>query len=95
MEESTTVPATMLKFSGTPTAIGGQIWERMCLPAIAAVGNDQPPQVLAQLYGGFMLAAWGAMVADFGPIVAIDLSRQLLAKFEEMAATLDQEPRVQ
>lgn len=81
-------PAGMLKFSGTPTEIGGQIWERMCLPAVLKVGREFPPVALGQLYGGFTLAAWGAMVADFGHEQALDFARQMLAAFEKAAPTL-------
>lgn len=88
MRELNKAPAGMLKFSGTPTEIGGQIWERMCLPAVGKVGRDLPPVALGQLYGGFTMAAWGAMVADFGHVQALDFARQMLAAFEKIAPTL-------
>lgn len=88
MNELNKAPASMLKFSGTPTEIGGQIWERMCLPAVGKVGRDLPPVALGQLYGGFTMAAWGAMVADFGHVQALNFARQMLAAFEKSAPTL-------
>lgn len=88
MNELKKAPESMLKFSGTPTEIGGQIWERMCLPAVGKCGRDLPPVALGQLYGGFTMAAWGAMVADFGHVQALDFARQMLAAFEKSAAAL-------
>ena len=84
-------PAGMLHFSGTPTEIGGQIWERMCLPAVAKCGRDLPPIALGQIYGGFTMAAWGAMVADFGHVQAINFARRMLARFEKDAPTLTED----
>jgi hypothetical protein len=84
-------PDSMLKFSGTPTEIGGQIWERMCLPAVGKVSRDLTPIATAQIYGGFTMAAWGAMVADFGHVQAVDFARQMLARFEKEAPTLTED----
>ena len=88
MKELKQAPASMLNFSGTPTEIGAQIWERMCLPAVGKVGRDLPPIALGQIYGGFTMAAWGAMVADFGHVQALNFARQMLAAFEKSAPTL-------
>jgi hypothetical protein len=88
MNELKKAPASMLKFSGTPIEIGGQIWERMCLPAVAKVGTDMPAVALGQLYAGFTLAAWGAMVADFGHEQAVYFAKQMLESFEQTAETL-------
>ena len=52
MKELKKAPESMLKFSGTPTEIGGQIWERMCLPAVGKIGRELPPVALGQLYVG-------------------------------------------
>jgi hypothetical protein len=60
----------------------------MCLPAVDKMGREFPPIALGQLYGGFTLAAWGAMVADFGHERALDFARQMLAAFEKSAPTL-------
>ncbi len=91
MDESSNVPRTMLKFSGTPAEIGGQIWERMCLPAIRHASNNTPPQVLAQLYTGFISAALGSMTADFGHDSALEGAQAIVDSFagmsDEMQAT--------
>jgi len=88
MKELKKAPESMLKFSGTPTEIGGQIWERMCLPAVGKIGRELPPVALVQLYDGFTMAAWGAMVADFGHVQALNFARQMLTAFEKSAPTL-------
>lgn len=88
MNELKKAPASMLKFSGTPEEIGGQIWERMCLPAVEKVGREMTPLATGQLYAGFTLAAWGAMVADFGHEQALNFAQQMLAAFEKVAPTL-------
>ena len=91
MEELHKAPASMLKFSGTPTEIGGEIWMRMCVPAVLQCSRTLPPIELARMYGGFTMAAWGAMVADFGHVQAIDFARQMLARFEKEAPTLTED----
>ena len=50
--------------------------------------RELPPIALGQLYGGFTMAAWGARVADFGHVQAVDFARQMLASFEKTAPTL-------
>ena len=54
-------------------------------------GRTLPPVALGQLYGGFTMAAWGAMVADFGHIQALSFARQMLAAFEKSAPTLTED----
>lgn len=95
MSDSAKVPGTMLTFSGTPVEIGGEIWERMCLPAVDKVGRTLPPVALGQLYAGFVMAAWGAMVADFGHEQALSFVRQMNAAFEKSAPTLGDGTSVQ
>lgn len=89
MKELNKAPASMLTFSGTPTEIGAEIWARMCLPAVDKVSQGLPPLSLAQLYGGFTMAAWGAMAADFGAEQAANLARQMLKTFEANAHLVD------
>lgn len=79
------VPASMLKFKGTPLEIGGEIWERMCLPAVKAVGNQGDAKSLAQLYAGIFMAGLGAMTADFGHPMALAILGQMQSEFANMA----------
>ena len=95
MKETKEVPATMLKFSGSPVEIGSQIWERMCLPAIGITSKAMPPQALAQLYAGFMLSAMGALAADFGSDQAIAYITEVTDKFIAEAPTLGEATSVQ
>jgi hypothetical protein len=88
MSDLKTAPASMVTFSGTPTEIGGQIWERLCLPAVLAVDNKVPPVALAQLYSGFTMAAWGAMAAHFGHEQALQFAKEMLDAFSKAAPTL-------
>jgi hypothetical protein len=60
----------------------------MCLPAVGKFSRELPPVALGQLYGGFTLAAWGAMVADFGLEQALSFARQMLDEFEKQAQRL-------
>ncbi len=78
---SNTVTKTAV-LSGTPAEIGGQIFLKMCLPAVRKLSNEQPPQALAQLYVGFISAAFGAMTADFGAGAAEELVRHCLTALD-------------
>ena len=69
-------------FSGTPAEIGGQIFLKMCLPAVRKLCIEQPPQALVQLYVGFISAAFGAMTADFGADAAEDLVRHCMTALD-------------
>ena len=84
MAEHHNAPESMLRFSGTPLEIGGEVWTRMCLPAIRKIGNERPPQELAQLYAGFLMGALGSLAADFGQEQAHQLAADLVASFERM-----------
>ena len=77
-------PETMLRFSGTPAEIGGQIWERMCLPAVRKVSNEMAQKQLAQLYAGFYMSLLGALTADFGQEFACQFASDMLASFSNM-----------
>ena len=81
-------PDSMLNFSGTPMEMGAEIWRRMCMPAVGEVSRELPPIDMVRLYAGFTMAAWGAMLADFGHTHAIDIARQMLARFEKDAPSL-------
>lgn len=89
MKKLKEAPISMMKFSGTPSEIGLQIFERMCLPAIRQTSNNRPPQDLAQLYIGFLSAAMGAMAADFGHQSALDGALMAVKSFAEMADELE------
>ena len=78
-------PPSMLKFTGTPVEIGGQIWARMCLPAVRHVSNNADPLSLAQLYAGIIMSGLGAMTADFGHPQALAFFEQMKDAFTEMA----------
>lgn len=81
MRQLDKAPESMLKFSGTPLEIGTAVWTRMCLPAVRKASNDRPPQELAQLYAGFIMAALGSLAADFGHEQAHQLAADLVATF--------------
>lgn len=87
MSEADKVPPTMLKFSGTPSEVGIQIWNRMCNPAVRAA-SAMTANELVQLYAGLISAALGSMAADFGHAGASAMVRQLVDAFEEVADEL-------
>jgi len=87
MDELNKAPPSMLRFEGTPGEIGGQIWARMCHPAVCAAGA-RPKTELAQLYGGILSACLGSMAADFGHTASLAMLRQLVDAFEDMADEL-------
>lgn len=89
MKEMKEAPESMMKFSGTPAEIGGQIWKRMCLPAVRHVSNNAPPMALQQLYIGFLSAAMGSMAADFGHQNAVDGAQVAVDSFAGMADMID------
>lgn len=89
MNEQDTALQSMLKFSGTPAEIGGQIWERMCNPAIRHASNNASPKALAQLYIGFLSAAMGSMAADFGHESALEGAQTAVDSFAGMADELE------
>jgi hypothetical protein len=89
MKELDVAPKSMLKFSGTPAEIGAQIWERMCNPAIRHASNNTSPQMLAQLYIGFLSAAMGSMAADFGHQNALEGAQTAIDSFAGMADELE------
>lgn len=90
MDDLNKAPPSMLRFEGTPGEIGGQIWGRMCHPAVCAAGA-RPKAELAQLYGGILSACLGSMAADFGHAASLAMLRQLVDAFEDMADQLVRE----
>jgi hypothetical protein len=88
MKELKEAPRSMLKFEGSPSDVGAQIWERMCNPAVRAV-TGRPERELAQLYAGILMAAMGSMAADFGHERATDIVRDLTEAFAGMAGELE------
>ena len=75
------------EFKGTPTEIGSQIWERICLPIVGKVSRDFSPQTtLGQIYGGFVVSALGAMTADFGHEQALSFAREMFRRVREHRA---------
>lgn len=76
------------EFKGTPTEIGAQIWEHLCLPVVGKVSREFSPQQLGQIYGGFVVAALGAMTADFGHEQALAFAREMFGAFERIAPSL-------
>lgn len=82
-------------FTGTPTDIGQQVWSHICLPVIGTASKQMPPQALGQLYGGFIMAAIGAMTADFGHEQALSFAREIMAAAERIAPTMEDGTRLQ
>lgn len=87
MKELKEAPRTMLKFEGSPSDVGAQIWERMCNPAVHAA-TGLPEQERMQLYAGILMGAMGSMAADFGHEKATDVVRTLADVFAGMGDDL-------
>jgi hypothetical protein len=87
MSELDKAPPSMLKFVGTPTEVGGQIWERMCNPAVRA-STARPERERIQLYAGILMAAFGSIAADFGHANASGMLHTLVDAFDDMAGEL-------
>lgn len=77
----------VLKFSGTPTEIGAEVWIRLCLPAIHSASR-QSPDVAVKLYAGFLMAVAGSMAADFGHEQALEMMELLVESFSGMGESL-------
>lgn len=74
-------------FVGAPVEIGADVFIKLCMPIVreAATKLNATPQQIGQLYAGFLGAAVGSMVADFGKKQAIAWAQQTL----DMAASGD------
>lgn len=77
----------VLKFTGTPTEIGADLWIRLCLPAIQGVAR-QSPDMTVKLYAGFFMAAAGSMSADFGHEQALEMMEMFVESFAGMGESL-------
>jgi hypothetical protein len=74
-------------FAGAPVEIGSNVFTDICMPVVREACNKlkPTPQQLGQLYAGFLGAAIGSMIADFGKEQAIAWAQQTL----DMAASGD------
>lgn len=77
-------PQRLISFSGAPVEIGGQIFERLCIPAVRKVSNQLGPLETKQLYCGFLSGLLGAMTADFGQEQAKSIAQTILDAFDGM-----------
>lgn len=75
----------VLRLEGSPIEIGGQVWERLCLPAVRQSSRHLQPEHLAHLYGGIVMSCWGAMAADFGEEQARGLADQMVEAFKAIS----------
>jgi hypothetical protein len=78
-------------FVGAPVEIGSKVFTELCMPVVQEATNKLNPtkQQLGQLYAGFLGAAVGSMVAEFGKAQAIAWAQQTLdmveaSDFEEL-----------
>lgn len=68
------------EFVGEPVKIGAEVFVKRCMPIVREAQNKlkPTPQQLGQLYAGFIGAAVGSMVADFGKAQAIAWAQETL-----------------
>ena len=68
-------------FAGAPVEIGSDVFIEMCLPIVKEAQQKlkATPQQMGQLYAGFISAAVGAMIADFGQDQAIAWAEETVA----------------
>ncbi|MDD2765318.1 MAG: hypothetical protein PHE83_15245 [Opitutaceae bacterium] len=76
---------------GTPAECGAAIFEKFCMPALKAAGA-YPKSEVRQFYAGLLMAAMGAMAADFGHERASQMVTALAASFAGMGAALKTPP---
>jgi len=64
--------------TGAPVEIGSKVFTDLCMPVVQEATKKLNPtkQQLGQLYAGFLGAAVGSMVADFGKAQARDGAQQ-------------------
>lgn len=53
-------------FAGRPVDIGAQVFTDIVMPIIREASKQMDARSLAGLYAGFLSAAYGSMMADFG-----------------------------
>lgn len=77
-------PSKKTEFVGAPVEIGADMFMKMCMPVVREASNKlkPTPQQLGQLYAGFIGAAVGSMVADFGKAQAIAWAQETLDMVE-------------
>lgn len=68
------------QFVGAPVEIGADVFTRLCMPVVREAHRKAAPtkQQLGQLYAGFLGAAMGSMIADFGKEQALAWAQQTL-----------------
>lgn len=76
---------------GTPAECGAAIFEKFCMPALHAA-RAYPKSEIRQFYAGLIMAAMGAMAADFGHERASQMATALAASFAGMGAELKPPP---
>lgn len=72
---------------GTPAECGAAIFEKFCMPALKAV-SAHPKSEIRQFYAGLLMAAMGAMTADFGHELAAQMVTALAESFSRMGDEL-------
>lgn len=68
-------------FTGTPSELGAELYIEFLMPVIRQASARMSPDQMAQLYGGFMGAAFGSMAADFGQPNALQIIEVVAARF--------------
>ena len=58
--------AKTMKFEGTPSSIGADVFIDMVMPVIREASKKMDSNGLAMLYSGFLGAMYGSLCADFG-----------------------------
>ena len=76
---------------GTPAECGATIFEKFCLPALKAA-SAYPKSEVRQFYAGLLMAAMGAMTADFGHERAVQMVTALATSFAGMGDELKAPP---
>lgn len=66
--------------TGAPVEIGAQVFTKLCMPVVreSSTAAKATRQQLGQLYAGFLGAAVGSMIADFGKEQALAWAQQTL-----------------
>lgn len=76
---------------GTPAECGAAIFEKFCMPVLKAA-SAYPEYEVRQFYAGLLMAAMGAMTADFGHERAAQMVTALAESFAGMGAELKTPP---
>lgn len=78
-------------YSGTPAEIGSDVFIDICLPILKEGSKHMQPEQLAQLYTGFVGAAFGALEADFGKELASAIALKVSKSYADQPA-IDERP---